>query len=59
MLSERARLSFAARRVRLDVESAVESREMVARISAAEQAFPDLILAAHLRASAMVVILAI
>jgi len=48
---------FNSRMVRRDVFRPVSSNLIVARISAAEQAFPALILAAHLRASAMVVTL--
>ena len=59
MPSDRARLSLAARSDLREVLSAVDIRVIVDRISEAEHAFPALTLAAHFRASAMVVILAI
>ena len=48
---------FNSRMVRRDVLRPVSSNLIVARISAAEHAFPALIFEAHLRASAMVVTL--
>ena len=57
MLSERVSCCFAARSERREVLSAVSRSLMVALISDAEQALPALIFEAHLRASAMVVIL--
>lgn len=57
MLSDRWRSFLAARKERLAVLRPVSSNLIVARISAAEQAFPWLIFEAHFRASAMVVTL--
>lgn len=56
MLSWSAALVRAALAVRRAVERAIVRRSTVERSSAAEQAFPALTLAAHLRASAMVII---
>lgn len=57
MLSDRFNCSLVARAVRRAVLSAVSINLIVARISAAEHAFPALILAAHFMASAIVVTL--
>lgn len=57
MLSDCFSCCFADRSERREVLSAVSSNLMVALISDAEQALPALIFEAHLRASAMVVIL--